>query len=276
MKFHWTKGAIKTLLWWTLDEKDAAAIAACLGCTKRTVRAMQVELGLKPKQKSRAWTEEEKALIRREYAGTETAKLAKRLKRPVGRVYWMADKLGIRKNHEFLSRQAKKKIPEGFLAGRYAAGHVPMNKGLRRSGWAPGRMAETQFKKGERRGQAAKNWVPVGSISVDTEHYWRVKVREAKPGESSGYGNTKVWPLLNRWIWEQAHGPIPPGHKIVFKDGNRGHCDLKNLAIISNAEMMARNSVHNLPHDLARVIQLTGALKRKLRELHEKGFGNAL
>ena len=47
---------------------------------------------------------------------------------------------------------------------------------------------------------------------------------------------TKVWPLYNRWLWEQNKGPIPPGHLVVFTDGNRRHCVIDNLALLQMAD----------------------------------------
>lgn len=47
----------------------------------------------------------------------------------------------------------------------------PFNKGLRRPGWHVGRMRETQFRKGERSGIAAKNWRPIGTIRTDPDGY---------------------------------------------------------------------------------------------------------
>lgn len=70
---------------------------------------------------------------------------------------------------------------------------VPTQEGLRRarrpanstaSGYAPGRMKETQFKKGERRGRAALNWVPhryhprgLGGLSPDQGERGRTRQR---------------------------------------------------------------------------------------------------
>ncbi len=279
MAFHWTKAALRALIWSTLDGAAAVEIAARLGCAPHTVQAMQLELKLKKAgvrgqgsgigrrlQKRRFWNENEKAVVREEYAETATAEIAKRLGRPVGQVYQAAARLGVKKSRAFLAALGKEKLLAAGAPYRFAPGHPPANKGLRHArGWAPGRMAETQFKKGERRGKAAENWKPVGTISIDTQGVRRIKVREALPGEAYGSGNVKAWPLLNRWIWKQAHGPIPPGYKIAFIDGDRGNCEPENLEIISEAEMMRRNSVHNLPKELADVIQLAGALKRKLR-----------
>jgi hypothetical protein len=146
---------------------------------------------------------------------------------------------------------------------------VPANKGLRRPGWHAGRMQETQFKKGDRSGIAAKNWRPIGTILPDAEGYLRIKVREAVHGkEPTGFGNTKVWPLYGRYVWEQHKGPIPPKHLVLFKDGDRSRCVIENLELLSMADNARRNSMWNrLPPELARVIQLNGALKRQIRRL---------
>lgn len=127
-------------------------------------------------------------------------------------------------------------------------------------------MSETQFRKGERSGVASRNWRPLGTILTDHEGYLRIKVREAQPGEAYGFGNTRVWPLMQRHVWEQAHGPIPPGHAIAFRNRDKKDVRLENLELLTRAELMARNSVHNLPKPLASAIQLLGALKRQIRK----------
>lgn len=130
-------------------------------------------------------------------------------------------------------------------------------------------MKETQFKKGQRSGKAAQNWRPIGSILPHADGYLRIKVREAVHGEEAyGFGNTKVWPLLQRKMWEDHNGPIPPKHVVVFKDKNRQNCAIENLELISRAELARRNRMWNiLPRELAEAIQLNGVLKRKLRRI---------
>jgi hypothetical protein len=131
-------------------------------------------------------------------------------------------------------------------------------------------MATTQFKPGERRGIAEKNWCPIGTIRSDAEGYLRIKVREGRKGEAYGFGNTKIWPLLQRHVWEQHRGPIPDGHAVVFKDGDRANCDIGNLEVISRRDLMLRNSSQRWGKEVFEVIQLRGALNRKLRRLSEK------
>lgn len=40
----------------------------------------------------------------------------------------------------------------------------------------------------------------------------------------------------HRWVWEQANGPIPPGHLIHHIDGDPRNNDIQNLACITKSE----------------------------------------
>jgi hypothetical protein len=224
--------------------------------------------------RGRPWDPKEIELVRELYADMKTEKLAVLMGRTVCGVYQTAAKLGIRKSAAYLASpeacRLRRDDSPASIATRFVKGQVPANKGLRRPGWAPGRMASTQFKKGGRTGAAARNWCPVGSIRTDPEGFLRIKVREWTEGEACGFGNTKIWPLLNRHVWEQHKGPIPPSHAVVFKDRNRANVDIDNLECISRADLCRRNSSHRWGKEVFEVIQLRGALNRKLRTLSEK------
>ncbi len=74
-----------------------------------------------------------------------------------------------------------------------------------------------------------------------------------------------MWPLYNRYLWEQHKGPIPPKHIVIFKDGNRANCVIENLELISKADNARRNVMWaKYPRELAEAIQLAGCLKRKI------------
>jgi hypothetical protein len=223
----------------------------------------------------RLWEPEDDAILRARYPHEQTALVAAALCRSVRALYVRARQLELTKTDIYLASPAacrlRREASAASIATRFKPGQVPINKGVRRPGWAPGRMKSTQFKSGERRGAASRNWMPVGSIRVDYEGYQRIKVREWEPGEATGFGNTRIWPLLQRHTWEQVHGPIPPGHAVVFKDGNRQHCAIENLELISRADLMKRNTIHNLPQPLVQTIQLLGALNRQIRKRRRDG-----
>jgi hypothetical protein len=221
----------------------------------------------------RLWSEAELQSVRELYANTPTKDIAIKLGRPLSAVYRAADRLGLHKSEEYLASPHACRLRRGDNVGaayRFKPGQAPPNKGLRRPGYAPGKMADTQFKPGVRTGIAAKNWCPIGTIRTDDEGYLRIKVREGRKGEAYGFGNTKIWPLLNRHVWEQHKGPIPPGHAVVFKDGDRTNTDIDNLELISRRDLMLRNSSQRWGKEMFEVIQLRGALNRKLRSLSEK------
>ena len=57
----------------------------------------------------------------------------------------------------------------------------------------------------------------------------------------------------------------PPGHEVIFRNGDPRDIRLENLECITRRALMARNSVHNLPKPLAQTVQLLGALNRQIR-----------
>jgi len=272
---------------WTAEEtrllrelyphKSRTEVAAIIGRTAKAIASRAKVLGIRRLRPNyRRWTAVEDRVLRKLYPHRPTKEIGAQLGRTFYVVYQRAAKLGLKKSAAYMASPAACRLRRGDKVGwayRYPKGHVPANKGLRRPGWAPGRMAETQFKKGIRSGIAAINWCPIGSIRPDAEGYLRIKVREGRKGEAYGFGNVKIWPLLNRHVWAQHHGPIPAGHIVTFKDRNRANCTLENLELRTLAENMKRNTVHRLPKELAQVIQLTGALKRKIRNREKKANG---
>jgi hypothetical protein len=232
------------------------------------MKGIYIVKGVRFRAGRRLWSARDNALLRARYPHERTQKIARRLRRSVTAVYARADILGLNKSAKYMASPDACRLRRGDNVGaasRFRKGHVPANKGLRRPGWGPGRMKETQFKKGERRGAANRNWRPVGTILTDTDGYQRIKVREARPGEASGFGNSRAWPLLHRHVWKRAHGRIPRGHAVTFKNGNRSDCRLENLQLLTRRELMARNTLHNLPKPLTHAIQLLGALNRRIR-----------
>lgn len=216
----------------------------------------------------RFFTDEERELILAVYADTPTKDIATRLGRDIDSIYRFAIRLGLRKSAAYMASPAACRLRRENHPGistQFKKGHIPQNKGLRRPGWFVGRMRETQFKKGGR----SQNWKPVGSIARDADGYLRIKIAERVNGEPRGW-HSSVWPALHRYNWEKVHGPIPPGHIVVFKNGDRTNCDPSNLELITIAENMRRNTVHNLPKELVDVIMLKGAVKRRIRQREKK------
>jgi hypothetical protein len=197
------------------------------------------------------------------YPHVKTLEIAELLDRTSLSVYQAANKLGLRKTEEF---QRQLLVEEGDrlrivgVRSRFPKGHPPANKGLRRPGFGPGRMKQTQFKKGGR----PHTWRPVGSQrTVDGYLYTKISDVRYVPW-------TQNWKPTHVLLWEKHRGPIPRRHALVFINGDRTDIRLDNLILISRAELMRRNSIHNLPPEIKGVITVLGQLKRRIREKQDR------
>jgi hypothetical protein len=208
----------------------------------------------------RPWSREDDILLRGLYPNAPTPQVAGRLKRTVAAIYGRAEKLGLKKSPAYLASPAACRLRRGDQVGvrfRFQKGHVPANKGLRRPGYGPGRMKQTQFRKGQLNGVAARRFKPIGSTRIVDGYLYR-KVA-AIPGTW-----TRNWKLVHVLLWESLHGPVPARHAVAFKNGDRTDIRPENLELIHRRALMARNTVHNLPKPLAQTVQLLGALRRQI------------
>lgn len=207
----------------------------------------------------RLWKAADDALLVARYPHEPSLAIARDLRRSVQAVYGRADILGLNKSAEDLASHCR--LRRGDAVGapfRFKKGHVPANKGLRRPGWGPGRMKETQFKKGVRQGVAVRLYKPIGTERISKDGYLERKINDDLPLQAR-------WRAVHLLLWEATHGPVPKGHAIAFRNGDKRDIRLDNLECISRRELMARNTVHNLPQPLAETIQLLGALNRAIR-----------
>lgn len=78
--------------------------------------------------------------------------------------------------------------------------------------------------------------------------------------------NLATWIPFHRYTWEQSNGKIPSKMKLIFKDGNTMNCSIENLELLTPGDLMKRNSYHNLPKPLANLVQLRGALNKKINK----------
>jgi len=207
------------------------------------------------------WKTEDVDILRSEYPDTPTRQLADRLSRKVTAVYQKAKALGLKKSAAYMATPAACHLRRGNNAGSahwFRPGHRPHNAG--KKGWqAGGDSWKTQFKPGMR----PHTWRPIGSERVSKDGYLLRKITD------TGY-KCRDWVGVHKIIWEAVNGPIPKGHVLRFRDGNQQNICLENLGLLTRAEQMRRNCVHNLPKELAVVIQLKGALQRQINKRESK------
>lgn len=206
--------------------------------------------------KRRRWTRFEDAQLRRDYPMTPAHEIAARLGRAPGSVHQRAAAIGISKSPEFKRRQGRELAAHpAARAQRYEKGHNG-GHGFKK-GHRHGRA--TRFKKGQR----PHTWKPIGTERINADGYRERKVTETGCPP-------RDWRPIHLLMWQEANGPVPDGHAVVFRNGDKTDIRLENLECITRAELMARNTVHNLPKPLAELVQLRGALTRKINEAERR------
>ena len=201
------------------------------------------------------WTAEQEAILRARYPHEKTERLVEALGHSISSIYQRAANLGLRKTPEFLASPHARRL-DGKIgaAGRFKKGHQAWNAGMK--GLQIGGVS-TQFKPGHRGGKAVELYQPIGAERISKDGYLQRKINDDMPLQ-------KRWRGVHILVWEAATGPLPEGHAVSFRDGNKQNTALDNLELVTRAELMTRNSIHNLPEELKDVIRLNGVIRRKI------------
>lgn len=113
---------------------------------------------------------------------------------------------------------------------QFKPGNASFNKGKK----YPGQTNKTSFKKGNK----PINYRPVGSERVNVDGYIEIKVADSNK-----------WRLKHRVIWEEANGPIPRGHALIFADSDKLNVSLDNLILVSRSQLARLNQNHLITND---------------------------
>lgn len=175
----------------------------------------------------------------------------------------------INKSHCFVSTRMRqlnlvtpRHIIEKFKRDTWIKpGNIPVNKGKKMSIALYKKCAPTMFKKGN----LPHNTKADGCISIRHDHPNRRGYRYKWIRIAIG-----KWEMLHVHNWKKAHGRIPKGYIVVFKDGNTMNCSLSNLEMITLAENMKRNTIHRYPMELKQTMRMIGKLDRKLKQHGKK------
>ncbi|MFA6487653.1 MAG: HNH endonuclease signature motif containing protein [Sideroxydans sp.] len=197
----------------------------------------------------KVWTESEIDLLKSRYPNERAEDIATELGVKMCVLYAKAKRLGLCKSEAFKSSPASGRL-DGVKGGstRFQKGRVSHNKGKKGISY-PGGVA-TQFKKG----MTPHNHLPVGTTVMATIGYFKTKV--AEPNK---------WKFTHHMKWEEVNGPIPKGMMLEFIDRNRENCDVSNLLLVTKQEHMQRYTIHNYPPELRQLMNLSGAITRKIK-----------
>lgn len=207
------------------------------------------------------WTEDQLTILRQFFPSHKTADVATMIGFTEAVVNGKAKRLDISKTAEYLASPAACRLRRGDGTGkayRFQKGNTSWNKGSNFT--AGGRSSETRFKPGS----APHNTVPIGSYRIDRDGTLQRKINNDKGS------NSVRWRGVHELVWIEANGPRPPKHIVVFRPGMKSkvleEITLDKVECISLAENMRRNTVHNMPKELAQLVQLRGALNRQINK----------
>jgi len=182
------------------------------------------------------WTPEQIAYLREHYSEKRNADLAQDLGCSTHAVANKGFSLKLKKSREFIKA----------TSCQFKKGMTPHNKGKKLSDSTKAKLAKTMFKSGNR----PHNALPVCAETQDKDGYVMVKIAEPN-----------VWQYKHHVAYGE---PVPTGHKVIFLDGNKYNFGKDNLQLVSNAELMNRNTMHRYPPELVQLLKTLSKLKKRV------------
>lgn len=194
------------------------------------------------------WTPDMDNILKENYPYKETSEVAKMLGLTTKQIICRARRLKLHKSPEVF-----KGIREN---GMFLKGHVPFNKGKKQHEFMSEEVIQktiaTRFKKG----QIPVNIKNVGYERVNVDGYVEVKTE-------------KGFVLKHRMIWVEHNGPIPKGYLVRFKNGNKQDIRIENLELVTCAQNMKDNTIHNYPPEIKTAIRSIANIKRRIKKYEQ-------
>lgn len=153
--------------------------------------------------------------IQENYSGIAPSQMAGILNAKFGTNYSPQQLSAYYKNHKIA----------GGVNFRFQKGHVPPNKG-KKGYYSPG-CEKGWFAKGH----TPSNKLPVGTVMRRSDGYMYRKIGEGPLD----------WRQEHVIVWEEVNGPVPEGHVLIFKDGDRTNTVLDNLVLATNKVNLQMN-----------------------------------
>lgn len=263
-RFNWTPEHSRILHRMAADGATSQDVADAVGCTTKLAYLRSKREGVTLKRvisPKFVWTPELEAVLVARYESEPAIDIAHDVGCSLSALYQRAYKLGCRKTTEFAREITRRRWAEG----RHDASLEALEKGR---GWNKGIKGSTGTrpacrKNHFRQGQMPYNHAPIGSLRIAGGHLQR-KVGDFPKGQTR-----RNWAPVHRLVWEAAHGQVPAGHVVRFREGRHTTVEAEitpdRLECVTRRENMQRNSRHNrYPPELNQLIQLRGCMNRKI------------
>lgn len=152
----------------------------------------------------------------------------------------------------------------------FQKGQEPYTKGKKWAEYMSPKGQENCRKNTYKKGNTPENVLPLGSVRKTPDGYLIIKV------QSRG-GQWDRWKLLQQKVWEDEHGPVPEGHVLTFKDGNRENVTLDNLVLVTQEEnamlttLHYRSEIPELTESGLATVRLKVAIREKRKRKKKEG-----
>lgn len=255
----WTESEIEFLKNY-YPGNGSAFCAKTINRTRKAISSRAKLLKLKVNNR-KILTEAEKQHIIKHYPHRRTIDIAKEIDISENTIYKYVAKIGLKKTSDFLSSPKSGRMLKGTSRGgktKFKKGHVPANKGKKMPKDLKEKIKHTFFKKGH--------------TPVNTLHNGAITIRKDKRGIPQKFIRIEKmkWLYLSNYVWEKHNGPVPKGYNVVFKDKNTLNCEIENLELISDADLMLRNSIQNYPEDLKKTIRALQTLNKNIKKYEKQ------
>ncbi|MBV5338166.1 MAG: HNH endonuclease [Deltaproteobacteria bacterium] len=221
--------------------KTRSAIHAAINNNGLTCGRSKGEL---KKGTSLIFTAAQVQFIKNNYQRLNRHELTSELNQAFQSDFKMSQLVAFVKNHNIVSGRT----------GRYSKGSIPRNKGTK----GLTSRNRTTFSTG----QIPPNRKPLGAERIcRKDGFILIKIAEPNP-----YTPAKTrYKHKHVWVWEQANGPVPEGHAVVFKDSNKLNCELDNLMLLTRTELLSINlhGYREMPVELKPVILSIAKIEAK-------------
>ncbi len=157
----------------------------------------------------------------------------------------------------------KYNLQSGIVGGQFVKGQTSFNKGKKWSEYMSKEGQQNSRKTTFKKGNIPANARSIGSERLDKNGYILIKIQDGH--------KHKNWTRKHRYLYEQVHGKVPKGHKVIFADGNNSNFDLDNLVLVSNAEelIMNRNNLFKKDAELTKAGVVVAKLLDKANKRKE-------
>lgn len=199
--------------------KSRSAVKSLISRLKVTLPAEEAKTRRK-KSNPGLWSKEEEEFLIRNFTKMTVREIAEKLNRSKFSVKGKVTQLRLKLPEE--TRLERKRI------GQFKKGMKPVFRHPKGFSFYP----QNEYKKGN----IPHNTKYDGAISIRTMTSKGRRYKYKWIRISKG-----VWKLLHKHLWEKENGPVPEGHCIWFKDGDRLNAKIENLELITMEESAKRN-----------------------------------